>query len=1445
MEKNLPVGPTRYAEIGAIRFYILGDEENEKDSAVTITNKEVMRGDIPMPEGIYDAHMGTTDHAWNCLTCGNRKTICPGHFGVIHSRYPLKQPMFREHLLKFLKVICYHCGEPVVALKKHIKPSQRMQSMLVGINKVKECANCKKPHLQVVKDKKRPSIFYRVQEEQEGKITHREEFYNHDILKFVQRIKLSTVKYFGLPVSSAPHNMIIQNIRVPPNTLRPDIRRIGVGGNRSSISDITVLVKMIKEINDKLPVDIPPSEQISMDLREMYANLDMAYYTMIKDGGGGEVKLVTNKNTPPMSISGRFPSKQGRVRRNLMGKRVSNMMRSVITGDSRLRIDELGIPMIHAKNIEIPEYVTKKNIDKLRIYFLNGKTKYPGCSRLIKKSNNNTYRIEHMPADYELQEGDILLRDMIDGDVVNFNRQPSLLFSNITCMKVVVMTTGDTLRLNPSACNMFNADFDGDQMNAIVLCNIMARNEAMNVSRLARWVISPQKHCSLVGAFQDALIGIADFTRDGVKFNKWHAMAMFNDIKTRGIDYNFNKPLYTNRELVSKLLPPINLERSPSIYKPQYASIIKYNPADIQVVIKRGQLISGVLDKATCGQDVMGSMFHIIANEFGSDTALELIYNMQQLVHEFLKYAGYTIGINDINISDEATKEVKRRIAAMIAESYRITDKLNKGKLIAPLGVPLSDFYEQQQLNALSPGDDFVNPIFADIDINNNGMARTILTGSKGKPSNFVAINGAIGVQTINGERFKAQAGSDRTSPYFLRYETNPEASGYVSASFREGAQSRIYPFMAGEARHGLISNALSTSITGYQNRISVKSLETMIVGNLRESKKGENIVQNLYAECGVNPAKVEKVKFLTVDISQVDFEERFHAKAASLDKKFQTKEIQTLLDDEFKQLTLDRELYRRIHMTLEDHNPKEYIMDSSKQMPVNLQRIIEDVLHNYAFAAEQLTSMEKVIDPKYCIDKIKELCDNLGYVYINETQQKRKSKIPAYIETTTTLMKILIRSYLCINKIVKQKIYHSLLDICISRIIISYSKALIDYGTSVGILAAQCVCEPMTQFILDSKHRTGGQGGTKTNEIVRIQEILGAKDTEKMKNPHMLIMVKHEFETTKEKVQEIANHLEMLHFERFCNNIKIFFESYGKPKHPSYKHEELLIKEIEKHNVGNNVPNDLAKWCIRFGINKEELILKSINIETIVLAIRQHHPELYLIYTPENSKDLFIRCYLRSSYFKQTNNFLDEIVIPTSQSVKKVIVRGIDGLISTEVFHAVKTVKKEDGSLEKDKIYGVFAVGTNMAAVLSNPFVDPYRTQSDSIEEMEAVFGIFAARNKIITELVATLPSLNKFHCTIFADEMVYSGTVSSIQKTGLELREKSNTTLRMSFQMPIQVMQEAASQGMTDRLVGISGPLIVGTNPKIGTTFNRVCVNEEFVKENVKNIDDVLEDL
>lgn len=926
---------------------------------------------------------------------------------------------------------------------------------------------------------------------------------------------------------------------------------------------------------------------------------------------------------------------------------------------------------------------------------------------------------------------------------------------------------------------------------------------------------------------------------------------LFSNVTPPGADnFTFDKAEYTGRELVSKFLPKINYpKKKAKIYLPQYAPYIKYDADEIYVQINRGELVSGVLDKSTVGQKVMGSIFHIINNEYGANTALETIYNFHQITSRFFLWHGFTVGVRDINVSEEAMEEIRAKTALMKQDAQDITDKLNRRELVPPIGMTLREFYENEQLSALEPADNFVTPILNDPNFKNNKIARLIFAGSKGSETNLININGGYGQITINGRRPQRNFSWGRTSPYFTRHDTSPESLGFIDTSYREGVRPAVFPFAAGDARHSSISNALSTSVSGAQSRISIKNLESILVNNLRQCVKNNNIVQFLYADTGVDARKTENVKFVTVLISDKEMEDSYHsnvnnfASVATKDKVA----VQKILDAEFDQLLADRAMYRTIFFWAENNNPGKYLIDNAMQMPVNVFRIIEDIIYNYADVAGKLNKQQRAFDPVLTIKKVNEFCEILPYAYYNANCEKRRIKIPEHIDKAVTLLRILVRTYLNTSNLLRKKITNFHVDLIIEKVKIVFKNSLVEYGSTVGIIAAQCLSEPLTQYVLDSKHRGGGGGGTKTNVVERIKEIFGTRDTDKMKNTSMLIMVKAEFEKNKLKVQEIANYIEMMDFERFILSERIFFEDFADPIHPDYIHDKTIIANFLKHNVGITVPANLTKWVIRYELNREELIINSMKLDTIITKLRIKYPNMFIIYSPENSPKIIIRCYISNSMIKvPISGFTESVIFDLAEKINTTIIRGVRNIIYAKVVPVAKSEVDEDGSISNTQVFGISTIGSNLEDVLDNPYVDKYRTQTDSIKEFEAMYGIEATYEKIIREIRKTMDhdDVTRVHTSVFASEMTYGATSSSIQRTGLQQREMSNVSLRLSFQSPIQVIENAATNGLVDTIGGISAPLLYGQSFRAGTTYNNVSINEQFVENYYKNLNASIDD-
>lgn len=457
-----------YSEISSIQFYVLGSEDNANESHVTVTQQDASKGGLPSVRGVYDAHMGTTDYSWNCKTCEHDKKLCPGHYGSYQLNIPVPSPMFMKDIVKWLKVICFKCGKPIVAPNANIAklPKDKILSEYVKItrtaNKNPSCVHCEEIHPHVVKDQSDcTSIYMEIYDDkQKGKLPKRIMLYPHFIAKIFQKIKHETVALLGKPVACHPSKFMISTLRVSPNTIRPDVKKINAG--RSNSNDVTILMQTIMKINEQIPNKLPAI--IDNDLGMQIHNLCLAVFHMIRGSNSTSKRGLVSANKKPLTgIAKRWPRKYGRIRRNLMGRRANHMGRSFITGDSFMRVYQVGVPLVIAKNIQHPVPVQRYNYEQCMTYFMNGNKRYPGCTKVKKLSTGVTHTINRIKDDFRLEIGDIIYRDTIDGDVVGFNRQPSLEPSSISSMECVVMEKSDTIRLNVTSCSLFNADFDGDK----------------------------------------------------------------------------------------------------------------------------------------------------------------------------------------------------------------------------------------------------------------------------------------------------------------------------------------------------------------------------------------------------------------------------------------------------------------------------------------------------------------------------------------------------------------------------------------------------------------------------------------------------------------------------------------------------------------------------------------------------------------------------------------------------------------------------------------------------------------------------------------------------------------------------------------------------------------------------------------------------------------------
>lgn len=1434
------------SNISAIEFYTAGSSDNHRQANFITTNRGLFVDNLPINNGLYDAHGGTTELEWSCATCHNRKNLCPGHDGMMYVNYPLQNPIPRREIIRYLKVTCQQCGHKLSEknLKRNVKKedilSEYVKLIRSSNNKMVKCMNpkCGFENPWLTRDKEYHPFIWQEYYNSDGKFIKKELLYNHKIKQMLERIPMSFVEEMGK--KTHPNNLILDIIKIPTNVIRPEIRKIG--GGRNNMSDITAAYRTIIDLNLQIPSKLP--DIIDKSLNKVLLLMDITFYSIISGNStnASALKMAPSNNKATRSVSERLNKKTGLIRSGLMGKKVRNMGRSVITGDKALHPSVVGIPEFIARNIWIPKTITSWNYEECIILYENGKEDiYPGAEKIYRKDMDAEYYVKNIDDSYKPQQGDKIWVHLRDGDPICFNRQPSLLYCSIVSFRAKIIKGEKTIKFNSCLCNFFNADFDGDEMNLIIPTSLMARLEIILVSSINEWFINYQNSGPRMGMFQDSFIGCFEMSQHDQTIDKWYVMNMLTRTMIEK-PINLNKKNFNSLEVLSFPLPSINYDKSTTFYTEDWSAFVNYHENDKRLLIKDGQIIKGRLDKKSIGQNSTNSIFHTIYSEYGAAQTIDCIYNYQQLVNNFLYYQGFTASFGDLIPTVAAEAEITKEVEKMLNESYNLIKQLDAGELIPPIGLTTMEYYESLQQNILSPGDEFIRPIFSRIDVHKNNFIKLVLSGGKGKKQNIISMFSNVGQTYVNGER-PPNSVQDRTNIYYPRFTMDPIGKGFIKNSFTEGIDPESYSFAAQEARSDVIDIALSTAISGEMERNGVKNMEHLMVSNFFGLNEDTKVIQLLYGDNGIDTRHMENCKLHNLTISNKEHEVKYKSKGTDFNKKWRNKTLDKMCEEEYENIYNDREWLRNILEQFE-FSQESYLMSENINLPVNIDRIIADIINSNDLTSKDLGEL----NPTEAMNMVHEFCEDLGYVYFHPNYKLSKNYIFPCIKKSVKMMQMTIRERLCVKKLQKFGFSNKLLEIILNRISAKYIKSFTSPGLCAGIIAVQSVSEPITQYFLDSKHRSGAKTGG-ANFIDRIREILNNKSTEKMVAPEMKIFLKPEYANDKSMVLEIANHIEMMTFKQFIKNDKyqIFLEGFvDGPTHPKYVDEKKVISNYLAHSTGIKVPSDLSPFVIRYELDKEKLILKSMNVTTIITRLIKKFPYLFIVHTPENADSVVIRCYIKSGMFNPKQGVTQSDTYKIADQLYHSIIRGVDNIKHSEIKEMSYNKKMEDGSLVLSKEYYIATAGTNIGAMFSNPYVDLERLQTNSLEEINFYHGIESARHEIINNLMSTLQYGAAYaHISVYADVMTYNGAITSIERSGLGRRDVKSILKRTSFGSPKQVLQYAAINNIKNKISGISGPLIMGTCPKFGTTYNEIMMDEEFLSNEYKPVSNILDDL
>ena len=843
-------------KVGSIEFKIMAPELIRSNAVVNIVNPELYDVDgYPIEGGLMDQRMGVIDPGIRCRTCGAKVNECPGHFGIIELARPVLHYEYIGMMYNMLRGTCRDCGRLMVTDATKEKYEHELHQVKENVGELEMWAHIKKivnrlkakktcPHCNAEKEKvvyEKPSKFY----------LGTESLTPIDIRDWLEKIRSEDTALLGLDLSAGrPEWAIITVLGVPPVTVRPSITL--EGGQRSE-DDLTHKLGDIVRTNQRLYENLNAGAPAPI-IEDLWLLLQY-HVTTFFDNSISQIPPARHRSGRPLrTLTERLKGKEGRFRRNLAGKRVNFSSRTVISPDSRIAIDQVGIPEQIAKDLTIPERVTEWNMDYMK-RLLKNTPNYPGANYIITpdgKRKKVTDQTKEVLLE-ELEPGYIVERHLIDDDVVLFNRQPSLHKMSIMGHRVRVLP-GKTFRINLAVTKPYNADFDGDEMNLHVPQTEEAQAEARILMGVNELIISPRHGTSIIAPVEDQISGCYVLTRKGMVLSAKEAYKL---LFKSGIETEFpeRKEEYTGKEVFSLFLPDDFDYEGPTAYGQKQASKDELIKDDALVVIKSGKLVHGAIDASSVGPG--GKLVQAIANKHGSARAATFIQQISSIAVQTLQMHGFSMLLRDIRIPQDLEKTVKQIKRDGIKRVLDLITDFKQKKLVAFPGRTLRETLELRIVTELNKArNQAINEIGKVFKTLENDTMVMVKTRAKGSLLNIGLMNAFNGQTSLRGSRI-SKGYFERVLPHFERGDLGAKSHGFIENGFIHGLDPFEFFFVAVTGRASLMDKSMATPKSGYLQRRLVNSLQDLkVVRDKSVRDDWNNIVQFLFGEDGIDVGK-------------------------------------------------------------------------------------------------------------------------------------------------------------------------------------------------------------------------------------------------------------------------------------------------------------------------------------------------------------------------------------------------------------------------------------------------------------------------------------------------------------------------------------------------------------------------------------------------------------
>ncbi|CAF0881239.1 unnamed protein product [Adineta ricciae] len=1101
--------------INQIQFAPFSSLEMQKEAHIHVVSKNLYSQDAartPAAFGVLDPKLGVCGGKRQCETCHQDVTKCLGHYGYIDLQLPVFHIGFFRSITVVLQTICKKCSR--VMLNKEMKQTFQRQLCRPVLTYLQKKSLRKRIHekakktticpycgelngavlkcalLKIAHDK------YRTQKRQHNALNEVNELFHSArqgnaevstlvnsyteilnpvrVLELFERIPTEDLPLLLIDESTIhPRDFILSRVLVPPICIRPTVQSDFRAGTNED--DLTIKLSEIIFLNDVIQRN--RLNGVKMDkLVEQWDFLQLQCALYINSSLSGIPAHMQPKKWI-RSFAQRLKGKQGRFRGNLSGKRVDFSARTVISPDPNLRIDEARhtVPIHVAKIMSYPEIVNKTNIEFIRQLVRNGPDVHPGANFIINPKNDHKKFLKYgdrndMAA--KLRYGDIVERHLIDGDVVLFNRQPSLHRLSIMALYAKVMPHR-TFRFNECICSPFNADFDGDEMNLHLPQTEEAKAEALVLMGTKSNLVTPRNGEMIIGSTQDFLTGAYLLTQRDTFFDRSKACQLLTWILTNkdGLEKidlpppTILKPcqLWSGKQLFNVILQLnssskdiINLRTKGKAYCGKGEDLCVN---DGFIVIRNSRLILGCVDKSVLGANGKTNVFYMLLRDCSEAAAALAMARLARLTSYYLMNRGFSIGLIDVTPGENLMKAKRSLVSEGYDKCNTYIRQLQEGKLQLQPGCSAEQTLEALILKELSDVRESAGKLcLQELQRSSNSPLIMAISGSKGSNINISQMVACVGQQAISGSRVP-NGFEDRSLPHFEKHSKIPAAKGFVENSFYSGLTPTEFFFHTMGGREGLVDTAVKTAETGYMQRRLVKCLEDLCCQYDMTIRTSTNdIVQFTYGGDSLDPIFLEGKD-----------------KPVEYDRIYQHIRAKYRFDNEYPLSGTEMRTYVCQELTQNQYS----IMEQEYK-----QQIVD-------FIDGVATTIDRYRQ-RYHIDStiIKE--DNPEEEPEQETKstttRKRVSTAAARSNKKPRALSNVLHE---IERCTKSQLYE-FLQLCKYK----YGRARLEPGTAVGALCAQSIGEPATQMTLKTFHFAGVASMNITLGVPRIKEIINAVKT-------------------------------------------------------------------------------------------------------------------------------------------------------------------------------------------------------------------------------------------------------------------------------------------------------------------------------------------------------------